>query len=56
MLRHTKWANKKNRNVLHERITLASPSYGVFMKVDKLQFPERFENLLDVAFREVEVE
>jgi hypothetical protein len=45
-----------NENVLHEGISLASPSYGVLMKVDKLQFPERFENLLNVAFREVEVE
>jgi hypothetical protein len=45
-----------NGNVLHESIALAPPGYRVFMKVDKLQLPERFENLLNVAFREVEVE
>jgi hypothetical protein len=26
------------------------------MEVDKLQFSKRFENLLDIAFREVKVE
>ena len=43
-------------NVLNERIAFASSGYRVFMKVDKFQLSEGFENLLDVAFREVEVE
>ena len=43
-------------NVLNERIAFASSSYGIFMKVDKFQLSEGFENLLDVGFREVEVE
>jgi len=45
-----------DRDILDEGIALASPSCRVFMKVDKLQFPKGFENLLDVAFREVKVE
>ena len=48
--------NNKLINVLHESIAFASSGYRIFMKVDKLQLSERFENLLDVAFREVEVE
>lgn len=43
-------------NVLNERITFASSCHRIFMKVDKFQLSERFENLLDVAFREVEVQ
>jgi hypothetical protein len=43
-------------NVLHECIALASPGYRIFVKVYKLQLSEWFENLLNVAFREVEVE
>jgi hypothetical protein len=43
-------------NVLNERIAFASSSYRIFMKVDKFQLSEGFKNLLDVAFREVEVE
>jgi hypothetical protein len=45
-----------NGNVLYESIALASPGYRIFVKVDKLQLSERFENLFNVAFREVEVE
>ncbi len=43
-------------NVLDERIAFASSRYRIFMKVDKFQLSEGFEDLLDVAFREVEVE
>ena len=43
-------------NVLNERIAFASPGYRIFMKVDKFQLSEGFENLFDVAFRKVEVE
>ena len=43
-------------NVLNERVAFASSSYRIFVKVDKFQLSEGFENLLDVGFREVEVE
>ena len=43
-------------NVLNECIAFASSGNRIFMKVDKFQLSEGFENLLDIAFREVEVE
>ena len=43
-------------NVLNERIAFASSGHRILMKVDKFQLSEGFENLLDVAFCEVEVQ
>ena len=46
----------KPRYVLYEGITFASPSHRIFVKVYKLQFSERLEDLLNVTLRKVEVE
>ena len=44
------------KSLLHECITLASASHRIPVQINKFQFTKRLKDLLDIGFREVEMQ
>lgn len=46
----------QTKGLLHECITLASASHWIPVQINKFQFTKRLKDLLDIGFREVEMQ